>query len=183
MVLNRLCDPSSKLGVERWMKRVYRPEFADVKLRHLYQALDFGAEHKEEIEEALFARVRDLFNLELDLVLWDTTSTYFEGLPGGELARYGFSKDHRPDRVQIVVGMLMTREGIPVAHRIFPGNTADVDTFKHALFEVRHPFKLRKVIILSLNPASRSKRNTLLVSCFCDNCLWMPFLVFTQDLF
>jgi len=132
MVLNRLSDPSSKLGVERWMKRVYRPEFAQVKLRHLYQALDFVAEHKEEIEKALFARVGDFFNLELDLVLWDTTSTYFEGIPSGELARYGFSKDHRPDRVQIVIGILMTKEGIPVAHQVFPGNTTDVDCYSHS---------------------------------------------------
>jgi len=148
MVLNRLCDPRSKLGVDHWLNRVYRPEFGKLKLRHLYQALDFAAEHKEEIEEALFTRVRDIFNLELDLVLWDTTSTYFEGLTGGELARYGFSKDHRSDRVQVLIGLLMTKEGIPVAHQVFPGNTNDVDTFKEALAVVRDRFKLRKVVLV-----------------------------------
>lgn len=129
------------------MHRVYRPEFDQVKLKHLYQCLDFVAEHKEEIEEALFARVRDLFHLELDLVLWDTTSTYFEGLTSGEIARYGFSKDHRPDQVQIVIGLLMTKEGIPVAHQVFPGNISDLDTFKRTLATVREHFKLRKVVL------------------------------------
>jgi len=61
--------------------------------------------------------------MELDLVFWDTTSTYFEDSGPEDLAKYGFSKDKRPDWLQIVIGVLMTKEGIPVAHQIFPGNT------------------------------------------------------------
>lgn len=160
MVLNRLCDPSSKLGVDHWLNRIYRPSFEKLKLRHLYQALDFVAEHKEEIEEALFTRVRDLFNLELDLFLWDTTSTYFEGVSDGDLARYGFSKDSRPDRMQVVIGLLMTKEGIPVAHHVFPGNTNDVDTFKEALAVVKERFKLRKVVLVGDRGMVSEKRLT-----------------------
>lgn len=65
------------------------------------------------------------------MVFWDTTSTYFEGNGPAELGVYGYSKDHRPDRIQVMIGVVMTRSGIPIAHEVFPGNTSDVDTFKH----------------------------------------------------
>ncbi len=149
MVLNRLCDPESKLGVSRWKETVYRPEFEGLKLHHFYRALDFLADHKDEIEERLFERIRDLFNLELDLVFWDTTSTYFEGRGAEGLCEYGFSKDHRPDRVQVVLGLLMTREGIPIAHEVFPGATADVETFRAVLRELQKRFRIRRVILVA----------------------------------
>jgi len=149
MVLNRLCDPASKLGVSRWKEGVYRPEFEKLELQHFYRALDFLAEHKEEVEEKLFGRVRDLFHLELDLVFWDTTSTYFEGRGAEGFCEYGFSKDHRPDRVQVVLGLLMTREGIPIAHEVFPGNTADVKTFREVLQGLRRRFRVRRVILVA----------------------------------
>ncbi len=148
MVLNRLSDPRSKLGVDTWMDKVYQPSFESLKLRHLYQALDFLADNKDEIEEAIFSRIRNLFNLKLDLVLWDTTSTYFESNDEDELRRYGYSKDHRPDRIQIVIGVLMTAEGIPVAHEVFPGNTADITTFKSVIENVRQRFNLNRVILV-----------------------------------
>ncbi len=149
MVLNRLCDPESKLGVSRWKETVYRPEFEGLKLHHFYRALDFLADHKDEIEERLFERIRDLFHLELDLVFWDTTSTYFEGRGAEGLCEYGFSKDHRPDRVQVILGLLMTREGIPIAHEVFPGATADVETFRAVLRELRKRFRIRRVILVA----------------------------------
>lgn len=150
MVLNRLCRPLSKLGLnERWLQSVYHPPFAKLSLHHFYHALDFLAEHKEEIEEFLFRRVRSLFDCELDLVFWDTTSTYFEGSGPGELAGYGYSRDRRPDRLQLVIGVLMTREGIPVAHHVFPGNTSDVSTLKAALGDLRRRFNVTRVIIVA----------------------------------
>ncbi|MFZ5499742.1 MAG: IS1634 family transposase [Pseudomonadota bacterium] len=148
MVLNRISDPRSKRAVHEWLDEVYRPAFATLELHHFYRALDFLAGHKENIENALFAETRNLFNLELDMVFWDTTSTYFEG-EGPEMARYGYSKDHRPDRVQIIVGVLMTREGMPVAHQVFPGNTADIETFKAAINDARRRFNLRRVIFVA----------------------------------
>ena len=137
MVLNRLCDPQSKLGVSEWIDTVYRPEFESLQLQHFYRALDFLAEYKDKLEVQLFERIRNLFNMELDLVFWDTTSTYFEGDGPEEIARYGYSKDKRSDRLQIVIGLLMTKKGIPVAHQIFPGNISDVNTFKAVLEDLR----------------------------------------------
>lgn len=94
-------------------------------------------------------RSRDLFGLEVDLVLFDTTSTYFEGRGPEGLAKRGYSRDKRPDLVQVVIGVLMTREGIPVAHYVFPGNTADITAFRHALKDVKDRFPLGQVIIVA----------------------------------
>lgn len=148
MVLNRLCDPQSKLGVSEWVSTVYRPEFQELQLQHYYKALDFLAEHKDKLEVQLFGRIRNLFNMELDLVFWDTTSTYFEGSGPEELAKYGFSKDKRPDRLQIVIGLLMTKEGIPVAHQIFPGSTNDTKTFKSIVDDLKNRFHINRVIMV-----------------------------------
>ena len=149
MVLNRLMDPMSKLGVSEWIKTVYRPEWERLELNHFYRALDFLAEHKALLEEALYARVWDLFNLKLDLVLWDTTTTYFEGRGAEGLAEFGFSKDKRPDRVQIMIGVLVSRDGFPIAHEVFPGNTTEVDTFRHAMEKVKRQFHLGRVILVA----------------------------------
>lgn len=148
MVLNRLCDPMSKLAMNEWIRTVYRPEWGKLELHHFYRALDYLSDHKEAIENVLYARVCDLFNLELDLVLWDTTTTYFEGRAAESLAEYGFSKDKRPDRVQIMIGVLMSRDGFPIAHEVFPGNTAEVETFREILRQVRERFKLKRVILV-----------------------------------
>jgi len=129
MVLNRLCDPSSKLMMTHWMKTVYRPGWEKLSLHHFYRALDFAARHKMAIERALFSRVKDLFQLKLDLVLWDATTTYFEGEAAKGFGEYGFSKDKRPDRLQIMIGVLTTGEGFPIGHEVFPGNMAEVKTF------------------------------------------------------
>lgn len=79
MVLNRLCDPRSKLDVTNWKATVHRPQFWQLDLQHFYRSLDFLAENKDKIEVQLFDRIKNLFNLELDLVFWNPTSTYFGG--------------------------------------------------------------------------------------------------------
>jgi len=148
MVLNRISDPLSKRGVDHWIKEIYRSSFDNLKLHHFYRALDLLAEHKEAIEQDLFAQTRTLFNYQVDLVFWDTTSTYFEGSGPAELGRYGYSKDHRPDRIQVMIGVLMTREGLPIAHEVFPGNTADTATFTRIITEVRQRFNLNRVVFV-----------------------------------
>ena len=134
MVANRATVPVSKLSCwERWLQDEVRIEGAgDLELHHLYRAMDFLQAHKEQIEEEIFFRVADLFNVEVDLLFYDTTSLYFEiddeDRPG--LRRRGYSKDGRGDAPQIVVGMAVTRDGFPVRHWVFPGNTVDVTTVK-----------------------------------------------------
>jgi transposase len=149
MVLNRLLDPMSKLRVSEWIKTIYRPEWDKLELNHFYRTLDFLAEHKVNFEQALYARVWDLFNLKLDLLLWDTTTTYFEGRAAEGLAEFGFSKDNRPDRVQVMIGVLVSRDGFPIGHEVFPGNTAEVDTFRQVVDKVQQHFNLRRVILVA----------------------------------
>ncbi len=148
MVLNRLCDPRSKRGVDKWVKQVYLPGLEKLQLHHYYRALDVLAEHKKELEEGLFARIRNLFDLKLDLVFWDTTTTYFEGR-GPQMVERGCSKDRRSDCQQLVIGVLMTQDGFPVAHQVFPGNLADIDTFRVCLKEVQTRFSLGRVILVA----------------------------------
>ncbi|MDI6710361.1 MAG: hypothetical protein QME76_06705 [Bacillota bacterium] len=128
MVLNR-----SKRAVHEWLDvpaGLRRPGAAP-----LLPDAGLLAQHKENIENALLAEARNLFNLELD---WSS------GRPppatskdGSGVAGYGYSKDRRPDRVQIIVGVLMTREGMPVAHQVFPGKAADIQIFKAAINDAR----------------------------------------------
>lgn len=150
MVLNRLIDPQSKVGVAEWAAReVYEPRFENLELHHYYRALDFLADYKERIEEALFLAGRDLFNQKVDVVFFDTTSVYLEGEARGELVRYGYSRDHRPDRPQITIGLLMLQDGTPIAHEVLPGNTADVLAFAQAIESLKHRFALGRVIVVA----------------------------------
>lgn len=148
MVLNRISDPLSKRGVNRWISEVYRPTFSQLEQHHFYRSLDLLSEHKESIELELFNRTQSYFNMQVDMVFWDTTSTYFEGHGPEDLGCYGHSKDHRPDRVQVMIGVVMTRLGIPIAHEVFPGNTADSFTFRQIIDDMRKRFNLNRVIFV-----------------------------------
>ncbi len=149
MVLHRLLDPGSKRATYRWMKeKVYRPEFEPVELHQLYRALDYLVQGKEKMEEALFARNRDLFSLGIDLVLFDTTLVHFEGRGPEGLAVFGRPGNY-PDCVKVLVGLVMTGDGFPVAHHMFPGNTADIDAFRTALADLRRRFPIRRVVIVA----------------------------------
>lgn len=149
MVLNRLIEPTSKLGVNDWKEYVYRPQFDALKLHHFYRAIDFLDENKDTIEQKLFYRHTDLFSGQLDLVFFDTTSTYVEGSSGAfDLLDYGHSKDHRPDRLQVMIGLLMSREGMPIAHQVFPGNTPDTEAFMEAIRDLKQRFNVQRVIVV-----------------------------------
>ncbi|GBF35440.1 mobile element protein [Desulfocucumis palustris] len=148
MVLNRISDPLSKRGVIQWIDAVYHPSFLELLPNHFYRSLDLLSENKDSIELDLFERTKNLFDLEVDMVFWDTTSTYFEGKGPDGLASYGYSKDHRPDRLQVMIGVVMTRAGIPIAHEVFPGNQSEVDTFRQIIADMRKRFKLTRVIFV-----------------------------------
>jgi transposase len=132
MVANRAIAPRSKLGLERWVGRKAVIEgLQEVQAHNLYRAMDFLVDHAEELQRTVFFSVASLLNLEVDLLFFDTTSTYFEldDDDGDEgLRRYGHSKDHRPDLPQVVIGLAVTRQGIPVRCWMWPGNTADAAT-------------------------------------------------------
>jgi transposase len=132
LVANRALAPRSKLGMERWVGRKTHIEgLESVQSHNLYRTMDFLVEHGEEIQKSVFFSVATLLNLEVDLLFFDTTSTYCElEEPDDEdgLRQYGHSKDHREDLPQIVIGLAVTRDGIPVRCWVWPGNTADAST-------------------------------------------------------
>jgi len=141
MVANRLCDPESKLGVwERWLSKVYLPSCQGLKLRHMYEAMDLLHAHAEQVEKTVFFQVADLFNLEVDLIFYDTTTASFhvdqEDDDGAGLRKFGHSKEGfwAP---QVVVALAVTREGIPVRSWVLPGNTADVSTVEMVRADLR----------------------------------------------
>jgi len=149
MVLNRLVAPRSKLGVTRWLEGVYLPELegAGLGVERFYRALDGLAQVAEGLEEDLFHERRDLFEPGLEMVFYDLTSTYFEG-EGPEQARWGYSRDGRSDRPQLLVGLLVNREGLPLAHKVFPGNRLDAATVPEVLEDLRRRFGLRRVVFV-----------------------------------
>lgn len=142
MVANRLCEPLSKLAChDHWMpERVYFPEAEGLTLEHLYFALDFLDTHIEAVEREIFFRTADLFRADVDLIFWDTTSVYFDtdeedadeetrrGKTLPPLRQRGHNKEGHAGDPQVVVGLALTRDGLPVRSWVFPGNTVDATT-------------------------------------------------------
>jgi len=141
MVANRIDSPCSKYSLKHWAKNTLLDEIlgvdGDKAFSHktCYAALDFLAEHQEEIEAGLFERRRSTPRL----ILYDITSTYFEGRKVSD-ARYGYSRDHRGDRLQIVLGFVTDALGLPVSVEIFEGNTRDSSTVKKQIDKVKKRF-------------------------------------------
>jgi transposase len=133
LVANRALDPCSKLAAAEWASRdVHIPGLAGMDEDQAYRAMDLlvEADSEAKVQEAVFFACADLLNLEVDLLFFDTTSTYFERdepeAGEGAFRVFGHSKDHRPDLPQIVIGLAVTREGVPVRVWCWPGNTNDM---------------------------------------------------------
>lgn len=162
-VLHRLMISGSDRFCEKW-SREYHIEGADnLDLHHLYRAMSFlGMEltdqkgatpfsprcTKDRIEEMLFSAQRDLFS-ELKLVFFDTTSIYFEGRGGDTIGKRGFSKDHRPDLKQMVVGAVIDDKGRPICCEMWPGNITDVKTLTSVTERMRNRFGIQRFCIVA----------------------------------
>jgi len=161
-VLHRLFASGSDRAAENWRDE-YRIEGAqELELHHLYRAMAFLGEAiegepetlgsprciKDLIEESLFDRRRDLFAV-VDLVFFDTTSIYFEGAGGETIGQYGYSKDHRPDLKQMIVGFALDAEGCPLCCEMWPGNTTDVKTLIPLVERMRRRFRIREVCVVA----------------------------------
>lgn len=133
LVANRAIAPCSKLAALEWAAHdVHLPgiEGLGADPQVAYRAMDVLVEHDAAIQESVFFAVAGRLGLECDVLLFDTTSTYFETEDDDEFRRYGNSKDHRPDRPQAVIGLAVTKEGIPVRVWSWPGNAADSSVIK-----------------------------------------------------
>jgi hypothetical protein len=156
LVINRLIDPGTEFRLHRqWFDRSAMDEllgcdFVVAGKDRLYRCLDLVLPHKEAVFQHLQQRWRDLFSAEFDVLLYDLTSSYFEGLC--ELipkARHGYSRDGRPDCRQVVIGLVITPDGLPLAYEVLPGNTSDKTTLRTflKLIEARYG-KARRVWVM-----------------------------------
>jgi transposase len=144
MVANRALEPCSKLACSEWaVADVAIDGLEQIDEDHCYRAMDLlvEADTQGQVQEAVFFACSDLLNLEVDLLFFDTTSTYFERdepeSGDGAFRVYGHSKDHRPDLPQVVIGLAVTREGIPVRVWVWPGNTNDMSVVQEVKDDLR----------------------------------------------
>jgi len=171
LVANRLCEPRSEHGLARWLEhtfvcdrrgRRWEPDWLPAELitkkqrvkvrfeqlNRWYRTLDALLAAKEQIEEALYLRVRDLFSLKVDMVFYDLTSLYFcRRSPKGKLRRHGPSKDGKRRQVQIMLGVVMAN-GFPIAHHVFAGNAAEKKTLIGVLKDLEKRFGLNRVMVV-----------------------------------
>lgn len=156
LVVNRLCEPGSEFAVHaRWFERSAMDEllgtdFAVAAKDRLYRCLDRLLPHKDELGRHLTARWKTLFDASFDVLLYDLTSTYFEGLCTAiPKARHGYSRDGRPDCRQVVIALVVTTDGLPLAYEVLAGNTADQTTLKDFLAKIAGLYgKARRVWVM-----------------------------------
>ena len=155
LVVNRLVEPRSELFIhEKWFPQTAMSVLLDSDERvaekdRLYRALDRMVEHKEALEEHLADRWKDLFGASFDVLLYDLTSTYFEGeAEEVDKAQRGYSRDHRPDCKQLIIALVVSPEGFPLSYEVFAGNRADVRTLEEMLEAVERKYgRARRVWI------------------------------------
>ena len=159
-VLHRLFASGSDRAAELWKQNCRIPGAEEIELHHLYRAMAWLGEPigravlgsprctKDRIEEALFERRRDLFS-EVGLVFFDTTSIYFEGRGGQTLGQQGFSKDHRPDLPQLIVGEAVDVEGRPICSEMWLGNTTEAKTLLPVIERMRAKFQVRELCVVA----------------------------------
>jgi hypothetical protein len=135
LTIARFCEPSSELHIEdTWYRRTALEDLLGVAVPQvytdrLYAGLDQLLPHKETIEKHLKERLGNLFDCQYELLLYDMTSTYFEGqCLGNPMAKHGYSRDSRPDCLQVCIGLVVTTDGIPLGYEVFDGNTGDSTT-------------------------------------------------------
>lgn len=167
LVVNRLCSPGSEHHLATWLESDWvcdrhgkrwlplwekhgRVQVNLTWLQRWYRTLDELLKHKEEIEQALYFKLRDLFSLQVELVFYDLTSVYFEGEGPKGLGRHPSTKDSRdgkPRDRQVQVGMVMVN-GWPIAHHVFPGNWRDFETVKRVIDDLERRFGLKRVVFV-----------------------------------
>ena len=172
LVANRLVSPSSEHALAQWLEsdfvcdrrgRRFIPAWRDdverkasrtprvrvepQQLQQWYRTLDHLLAGKDKIELALFFRLRDLFSLQVDMVFYDLTSTYFEGAGPPELGANGHSRDGKPRNPQVLVGLVMV-DGWPIAHHVFEGNRRDAKTVADVMRDLEQRFGLKRIIFI-----------------------------------
>ncbi|MCG2715875.1 MAG: IS1634 family transposase [Candidatus Marinimicrobia bacterium] len=155
-VANRFSDPGSKLACYRWYERsmfsqlknfVHFPDTEDERLHYYYRSLDYLCSIKHEIERSLYHRLNS-YGLDNSLILYDITSVYFEG-DAVSIAEKGHTRIRQPpDAEQIVIGLVMSRDGIPIAHHLFEGNRVDKSTVAEVIEDLQDRFSIKDIVFV-----------------------------------
>ena len=152
MVLNRLCDPDSKLGVLRWLQTVSLPGITleSIDHQHLLRAMDALVEHKDAVDGVMAGLLRPLVDQDLAVVFYDMTTIGTAGLSEQEedVRKFGMSKEGMVAR-QVMLGVVQTAEGLPLYHEVFDGNTAEVTTLKGVIQRIVQQFPIKRVIAVA----------------------------------
>jgi transposase len=152
MVLNRLCDPDSKLGVLRWLQTVTLPgaTLESIDHQHLLRAMDALVEHKDAVDGVMTGLLRPLVDQDLAVVFYDMTTIRTAGLSEQEddVRKFGMSKEGVVAR-QVMLGVVQTAEGLPLYHEVFDGNTAEVTTLKDVIQRIVKQFPIKRVIAVA----------------------------------
>jgi transposase len=164
LIANRLVRPASEHGLAGWLESDYvcdrlgrryvpcwkqrgRVRVDLGQLQRWYRTLDHLGLNKDSVEVALYERLRTLYELDADLVMYDLTSTYFEGHGPATLAKHGHSRDGKPRNVQVVVGVVMVA-GWPIAHHVWAGNTRDSTTVQEVIADLTRRFRIRRLVFV-----------------------------------
>jgi transposase len=152
-ICSRFLKPVSKLSLyDNWLQRMY-PQMVDheISLQHIYRSLDLLSDHKEDIEKYLFSYGKDLFNTNVDVVLYDLTTLRFESTRTdlGELRQFGYSKEMRTDCTQVVLGLLTDTDGIPLCFETHPGNTFEGKTLDGIVDRISNKLAVRRFIFVA----------------------------------
>ena len=146
LVFQRLLTPSSKKSAYD-----HRENYVDFRndliLEDYYRVLDIIYDEKEKLEKHLNSTLKKKFNRELNVVLYDVTTYYFESVKKDEIKGFGFSKDNKVNQVQVVMGLLIDNNGIPVGYELYPGNTSEFSTLYPVIKDLKEKYKLKKVIV------------------------------------
>lgn len=148
MVINRCSDPLSKLGVTRWIERTCYKEMKGYKdlpidVTYFYRSMDHLLTIKDNLEFAIFEKLKNLFSINIKLTFYDITSTFFysDSCP---ISEHGYSRDNRPDREQIIIGVVTSYEGYPIKHFVFEGNMKDETTVKEVVKQLKDTYNIEE---------------------------------------
>ena len=161
LVFQRLLTPSSKKSAYD-----HRENYVDFRndliLEDYYRVLDIIYDEKEKLEKHLNSTLKKKFNRELNVVLYDVTTYYFESVKKDEIKGFGFSKDNKVNQVQVVMGLLIDNNGIPISYELYPGNTSEFSTLYPVIKDLKEKYKLKKVIVAA-DRGLNSGKNLLLL--------------------
>lgn len=168
MVLNRFSDPKSKLSINRWKEKLYGEDYNDVDLQHLYRTLDILAENKDMLQQELFEKTKSLFQPVINVVFYDLTTIYFESQQEDVLRKFGYSKENKSDCVQVVMGLILSEDNIPLGYEIFSGNTFEGNTVSVMIKKLKEKFSIEKVIFVADKGILREKVLKEIEQCGCE---------------